>query len=184
MADNGLQRTPFHDKHVALKAKMVPFAGFEMPVQYPTGMIQEHHAVRKDVGVFDVSHMGEFEFSGPDRNAWVNRLTCNDVSAIGDGEAQYTALLNKEGTFIDDCIIYRFEDKIMMVVNASNLAKDWKHVVAMKTNINARVKNISDEVSLLAVQGPRSEELLQTLTHIDLAAIQYYKFDVGTVAGA
>ena len=104
MANSEMQRTPFYDMHVALKAKMVPFAGFEMPVQYPTGMIQEHHAVRKGVGVFDVSHMGEFEFSGPDRNAWVNRLTCNDVSAIGDGEAQYTALLNKEGTFIDDCL--------------------------------------------------------------------------------
>ena len=184
MADSGLQRTPFYDMHVALKAKMVPFAGFEMPVKYPTGMIKEHHAVRKDVGVFDVSHMGEFEFSGPDRNAWVNRLTCNDVSAIGDGEAQYTALLNREGTFIDDCIIYRFEDKIMMVVNASNLAKDWDHVVAMKTNINARVKNISDEVALLAVQGPRSEDLIQSLTRLDLSAIKYYGFDVGTVAGA
>ncbi len=183
MAGEKLRRTPFYDMHRALGAKMVPFAGYEMPVQYPTGITQEHNAVRKDIGVFDVSHMGEFEFTGPDRNAWVNRLTCNDVGAIGDGQAQYTALLNEEGTFIDDCLVYRFDDKIMMVVNASNLAKDWEHVVASKSNINARVKNISDDVALLAVQGPRSEELLQALTPLDLSAIKYYAFDTGTIAG-
>ena len=183
MAAQDLQRTPFYDLHVSLRGKMVPFAGFEMPVQYPEGITHEHHAVRKDLGVFDVSHMGEFEFSGPDRNAWVNRLTCNDVSAIADGEAQYTALINQEGTFIDDCIVYRFDDKIMMVVNASNLGKDWNHVVSNKSGVNARVKNISDDVALLAVQGPRSEDLLQSLTRISLGSLKYYAFEVGQVAG-
>jgi len=127
--------------------------------------------------------MGESEFSGPDRNAWVNRLTCNDVGRLEEGQAQYTALLTDEGTFIDDCIIYRFDDRIMMVVNAANLDKDWKHVVASKVNINARVKNISDEVALLAVQGPDSEALLQSLTQVNLANIGYYRFEVGRLGG-
>jgi aminomethyltransferase len=127
--------------------------------------------------------MGEFEFSGPDRNAWVNRLTCNDVAALDEGQAQYTALLTEQGTFIDDCIIYRFDNRIMMVVNAANVEKDWKHIVATKGNINARVKNISDEVALLAVQGPESESLLQSLTQVDLANMGYYRFDVGRLAG-
>ncbi|MGD2136022.1 MAG: glycine cleavage system aminomethyltransferase GcvT [Gemmatimonadales bacterium] len=179
-----LKRTPFYDMHIRLGAKMVPFAGFEMPVQYQTGITAEHEAVRTAMGVFDVSHMGEFEFTGPDRNAFVNRLTCNDVGALDEGQAQYSALLTEDGTFIDDCIVYRFDDRIMMVVNAANLEKDWKHVVAKKSGINARVKNISDQVALLAVQGPRSEELLQPLTKVDLSTISYYRFDTGSVAGA
>ncbi len=179
-----LERTPFYEMHVKLGAKMVPFAGFEMPVQYPSGITKEHLAVRNGVGVFDVSHMGEFEFTGPDRNAWVNRLTCNDVGALEDGQAQYSALLNESGTFIDDCIVYRFDDKVMMVVNAANLEKDWQHVVASKVGVNARVKNISDEVALLAVQGPDSEQLVQSLTSEDLANVGYYHFTVGQVAGA
>ncbi len=179
-----LKRTPFYEMHVKLGAKMVPFAGFEMPVQYPSGITKEHLAVRNGVGVFDVSHMGEFEFTGPDRNAWVNRLTCNDVGALEDGQAQYSALLNEGGTFIDDCIVYRFDDKVMMVVNAANLEKDWQHVVASKVGVNARVKNISDEVALLAVQGPDSEQLVQSLTSEDLANVGYYHFTVGQVAGA
>jgi len=177
------QRTPFHDMHVQLGAKMVPFAGFEMPVQYPGGITKEHETVRAAVGVFDVSHMGEFEFSGPDRNAWVNRLTCNDVGALEEGQAQYTALLTDDGTFIDDCIVYRFDDRIMMVVNATNLEKDWDHVVASKGSINARVKNISDEVALLAVQGPESEALLQSLTQVNLADIRYFRFEIGHLGG-
>jgi len=177
-----LKRTPFYDQHVALGAKMVPFAGYEMPVQYG-GITKEHLAVRTSVGVFDVSHMGEFEFTGPDRNAWVNRLTSNDVGALADGQAQYTALLNEAGTFIDDCIVYRFDDRIMLVVNAANMEKDWAHVVDSKGAINARVKNISDDVALLAVQGPQSEGLLQSLTSVSLAKIGYYHFEVGHLAG-
>ena len=184
MTTEQLARTPLHDQHVALGAKMVPFAGFEMPLQYPTGISKEHEAVRTGVGVFDVSHMGEFEVSGPDRNAFVNRVTCNDVAALGPGQAQYSALLTEEGTFVDDCVVYRFDDKLMLVVNAANRAKDWEHVLARKGGINVRVKDISDEVGLLAVQGPASEQLVQSLTTARLGDIAYYHFDVGTIAGA
>jgi aminomethyltransferase len=127
--------------------------------------------------------MGEFEVTGPDRNAFVNRLTCNDVGALAPGQAQYSALLNEKGTFIDDCIVYRFDDKIMIVVNAANLAKDWEHVVSRKP-LNVRLKDISDEVALLALQGPGSEPLLQAVTKTRLADIKYYDFDIGEVAGA
>jgi aminomethyltransferase len=179
-----LKRTPFYEFHAARKARFVPYAGFEMPVQYPTGITQEHTAVRTGVGAFDVSHMGEFEFTGPDRNAFVNRLTCNDVGALADGQAQYSALLTDDGTFLDDCIVYRFDDKIMMVVNAANIEKDWRHVVERKGNANVRVKNISDDVALLAIQGPRSEALVQRSTSLDLSTIAYYHFAAGQVAGA
>jgi aminomethyltransferase len=182
MSAEQLKRTPFYEQHLAAGAKMVPFAGYEMPVQYE-GITREHEAVRSAVGVFDVSHMGEFEFTGPDRNAWVNRLTCNDVGALAEGQAQYTAMLDERGTFIDDCIVYRFDDRIMMVVNAANLEKDWEHVVSRKGGINARVKNASDGVALLAVQGPKAEALVAQLTSLDLGSIGYYHFDVGQVAG-
>src|SRR3989442_12599037 len=118
-----LKRTPLYQAHQALGAKMVPFSGWEMPVQYPTGILAEHQAVRTGVGIFDVSHMGEFEVSGPDRNAFVNRITCNDVAALDAGAVQYSALLTREGTFLDDCTVYRFEDRLMLVVNASNRAR-------------------------------------------------------------
>lgn len=182
MGGETLKYTPFYDHHVALGAKMVPFAGFSMPVQYPTGITREHEIVRTAAGVFDVSHMGEFEITGPDRNAFVNRLTCNDVGALAPGQAQYSALLTEAGTFVDDCIVYRFDDKIMLVVNAANLAKDWEHVVGRKTG-NVRLKDISDEVALLALQGPGSEPLLQAVTRVNLAGIRYYHFDTGAVAG-
>ena len=116
-----LKRTPFYDYHVAAKAKMVPFGGFEMPVQYPAGITREHEMVRTAVGVFDASHLGEFEVTGKDRNAFVNRLTSNDVLALKEGQAQYTALLTDDGTFIDDCLAYQFGDKIMLAVNAANI---------------------------------------------------------------
>src|SRR5574338_1578248 len=124
--------TPLHATHLALGAKMVPFAGYEMPVQYPTGITAEHQAVRTGVGIFDVSHMGEFEVTGPDRNAFVNRITSNDVGALEPGGVQYSALLTAEGTFIDDCTVYRFDDKLMIVVNAANTARAWEHIVAHK----------------------------------------------------
>src|SRR6267142_47071 len=128
-----LKRTPFYDFHLAAKGKMVPFAGFEMPVQYPTGITREHEIVRNAVGVFDVSHMGEFEVTGKDRNTFVNQLTSNDVASLKDGRAKYSALLTENGTFIDDCLVYQFGDKIMMVVNAANIDKDWAHVVGLKS---------------------------------------------------
>src|SRR5437762_1781014 len=123
------KRTPLYDIHVSLGAKMVPFGGYQMPVTYPRGIAAEHRAVREAVGLFDVSHMGEFEVTGPDRNAFVQRVTCNDVGALRPGQAQYSGILTEHGTFVDDCVIYRFEDRVMMVVNAANIARDWTGVV-------------------------------------------------------
>jgi aminomethyltransferase len=179
-----LKRTSLYDAHKALGAKMVPFAGWEMPVQYPSGILAEHHAVRTTAGIFDVSHMGEFEITGPDRNAFVNRITCNDVGALTPGGVQYSGILTPEGTFVDDCTVYRFEDKLMIVVNASNTAKAWEHIVAQKVGANARLKDISSEVGLLAVQGPQAESLLQPLTRTQLSDIGYYRFSSGRVANA
>jgi aminomethyltransferase len=179
-----LKRTSLHDAHRALGAKMVPFAGWEMPVQYPSGILAEHHAVRTTAGIFDVSHMGEFEITGPDRNAFVNRITCNDVAALKPGGVQYSGILTPEGTFVDDCTVYRFEDKLMIVVNASNTAKAWENIVAQKGGANVRLKDISSEVGLLAVQGPQTESLLQPLTRTPLSDIGYYHFASGRVANA
>jgi aminomethyltransferase len=183
MSDLNLKRTPLHAIHVALGAKMVPFAGFEMPVTYPAGIGAEHRAVREGVGIFDVSHMGEFEVTGPDRNAFVQKFTCNDVGALKPGEAQYSAILTDKGTFVDDCLVYRFEDKLMVVVNASNIDKDWEHVVAQKGGANVRLRNISDEVALLAVQGPKAEALVASLSPVGVAMIPYYHHTEGKVAG-
>ena len=179
-----LKRTPLHDLHVALGAKMVPFAGFEMPVTYPAGIGAEHRAVRERVGVFDVSHMGEFEVTGPDRNAFVQRVTCNDVATLRTGQAQYSGILTEQGTFVDDCLVYRFDDKVMLVVNASNIAKDWEHIVAQKGGANVRLRDISDETALLAIQGPNAEALVAALSPVAVAQIPYYHFTSGTVAGA
>jgi aminomethyltransferase len=178
-----LKRTPLHGVHAGLGARMVPFGGYEMPVKYPTGITAEHRAVRERVGLFDVSHMGEFEVTGPDRNAFVQRVTCNDVGALKPGQAHYSALLTDKGTFVDDCLVYRFEDKLMLVVNASNLEKDWSHIVAQKGGANVRLRNISDEVALLALQGPGAEELLAAQTRIGVRMLPYYHFAEGTVAG-
>jgi aminomethyltransferase len=179
-----LQRTALFDRHKALGAKMVPFAGWEMPVQYPSGILAEHHAVRNGAGIFDVSHMGEFEITGPDRNAFVNRVTSNDVSALQPGGVQYSALLTPEGTFVDDCTVYRFDDKLMIVVNASNIARAWQHIVGQKGGINVRLKDISADVGLLAVQGPKAEQILQPLSDTPLGDIRYYRFASGKIAGA
>jgi aminomethyltransferase len=154
-----------------------------MPVQYPTGILAEHRAVREGVGLFDVSHMGEFEIIGPDRNAFANRVTCNDVGELGTGEVQYSALLTTHGTFVDDCTVYRFADRLMLVVNAANIAKDWAHIVGQKGSANIRLRNISDSVGLLALQGPRAEALLQPLTAAHLPSLGYYRFDEGSVRG-
>jgi aminomethyltransferase len=179
-----LKRTALFEAHRSLGAKMVPFAGWEMPVQYRAGILAEHHAVRTGAGVFDVSHMGEFEISGPDRNAFVNRVTCNDVAALEPGGVQYSAILTPEGTFVDDCTVYRFEDKLMIVVNASNTTKAWEHIVAQKGGANVRLKDISGDVGLLSFQGPQAESLLQPLTRAPLGSVAYYHFMVGRIAGA
>jgi aminomethyltransferase len=183
MPDTELKRTPLYDVHRALGGKMVPFAGYEMPVQYPGGILAEHQAVRTGVGLFDVSHMGEFEITGPDRNGFLNRVTCNDVSRVESGGVQYSGILTPEGTFVDDCTLYRFDNKWMVVVNASNVAAAWKHFVDHKGGANIRLKDISDEVGLLALQGPGAEALLQPLTRVGLADIAYYHFGAGSVAG-
>src|SRR5713101_4988887 len=178
-----IKQTPLHAIHAQLGAKLVPFGGYEMPVSYAAGITAEHRAVREAVGVFDVSHMGEFEVTGPDRNAFVQRITCNDVGALRPGQAQYTALLTEQGTFLDDCVVYRFDDRVMIVVNAANIAKDWEHVVARKGGANVRLKNVSDETGLLAVQGPGAEALIAPLTSLGVAMIPYYHFAPGKVAG-
>src|SRR5881398_2235513 len=177
------KRTPLYKIHVSLGAKMVPFGGYEMPVSYPSGIAAEHRSVRDHVGVFDVSHMGEFEVSGPDRNAFVQRVTCDDVGALKPGQAQYSAILTDQGTFVDDCLVYRFEDRVMLVVNAANIAQDWDHIVAQKRGANVRLRDISDETGLLAVQGPAAETLLAPLTPVGVAMIPYYHFAQGKVAG-
>jgi aminomethyltransferase len=180
-----LKRTPLVEHHRALGGKMVPFAGWEMPVQYPTGIIAEHNAVRTGTGIFDVSHMGEFEVSGPDRNAFVNRVTTNDVGALEPGQVQYSAILNNEGTFVDDCTVYRFDDRIMIVVNASNRAKAWEHIVDQKQAgaVNVRLRDISDDTGLLAVQGPKSEALVDLHSNIKLAGLEYYHVATAKLAG-
>src|SRR2546428_12917447 len=177
------KRTPLHQIHVTLGAKLVPFGGYEMPVSYPRGIAAEHRAVRERVGVFDVSHMGEFEVTGPDRNAFVQRVTCNDVGALRPGQAKYSAILTEQGTFVDDCLVYRFEDRLMLVVNAANIAADWEHIVAQKRGANVRLRDISDATALLAVQGPGAEALLAPLTPVGVAMIPYYHFAEGKVAG-
>jgi aminomethyltransferase len=179
-----LKRTPLFDIHVALGGKMVPFAGWEMPVQYSSGILAEHKAVRSHAGLFDVSHMGEIEVTGPDRNAFVNRMTTNDVGALEAGEVQYSAVLSNEGTFLDDCTVYRFDDKIMLVVNASNADRIWNHLVEHKGGANIRLKNISDDVGLLALQGPQAEKVLEPHTTTRLPEVGYYRFTTGEVAGA
>ncbi|MDE3173443.1 MAG: glycine cleavage system aminomethyltransferase GcvT [Gemmatimonadota bacterium] len=178
-----LKRTPFHDIHVKLGAKMVPFAGFEMPVQYPTGITAEHNAVRRTCGLFDVSHMGEFRITGPQAVAFVTAVTTNDVAALAVGQVHYSGILNDRGTFEDDCLVYRFADHVMMVVNASNKDKDFAHISKQLSRFDVKLEDISDHVALLALQGPEAQKILQPLTGVDLEAIGYYYFAQGAVAG-
>jgi aminomethyltransferase len=178
------KRTPFYDIHVSLNAKMVEFAGYDMPLQYETGSTREHQFTRTDVGAFDVSHMGEFEITGPDRNAFANRITCNDVANLQAGQVQYSALLTEEGTFVDDLLVYRFDDRIMLVVNAGNIQKDWEHILARKSGINCRIKDNSDSIAMLAIQGPKAEELISALASPGISDLGYYHFDAGQIAGS
>ncbi|MGD2070455.1 MAG: glycine cleavage system aminomethyltransferase GcvT [Gemmatimonadota bacterium] len=183
MADD-LKKTPLYDEHVQLDGKMVPFAGFSMPVQYPTGITAEHRAVREGAGVFDVSHMGEFDLRGPDAPRAVQRVTVNDASKIEVGQAQYSAMVNEAGGILDDLIVYRFDDHFMLVVNASNRAKDFAWIVDHTGDLDVEVTDRSDEIALIAVQGPNARQLVKRLTEDDVDAIGYYRFARGTVAGA
>lgn len=178
-----LKRTPLTDIHSAMGAKLVPFAGYVMPVQYPTGITAEHNAVRRAAGLFDVSHMGEFIVTGPGAVDFVNFVTTNDVAALAVGQAQYSTILNDRGTIEDDCLVYRAEDRIMMVVNASNAAKDFVRISKHLGQFDAALADVSDETALLALQGPKAAEILQRLTDTDLSAVKYYHFIVGRVAG-
>lgn len=178
-----LKRTPFHAINVAAGAKMVSFAGFEMPIQYPAGITAEHHAVRKACGVFDVSHMGEFLVRGPEAVAFVNYVTTNDVSALAVGQVHYSAILTEQGTFVDDCLVYRYAEHLMMVVNGSNKDKDLAHITQYLSKFDATLEDVSDAIGLLAVQGPEAQKILSTLTPAALDDIKYYWFTETTVAG-
>ena len=178
-----LKRTPLHDIHVALGGKLVPFAGYEMPVQYRAGISAEHRAVRESCGIFDVSHMGEFWVTGDGAVDFVNYVTTNDVAALAVGQVHYSTILNERGTIEDDCLVYRFAHRIMMVVNASNAAKDLAHIAKHAWKYAVTVHDASDEMSLLAVQGPKAAEILQPLTKTDLGTIAYYHFIQGEVDG-
>lgn len=177
------KRTALFDKHVSLGAKMVPFAGFDMPVQY-SGVTEEHFAVREKVGIFDVSHMGQIFVEGPAAKDLLQYVTTNNLDTLETGKAQYTCLPNGNGGIVDDLIIYKMSDeKYFVVVNASNIEKDWNHIVKHNENFNAKLTNASDEMSLIAIQGPKATETLQKLTDTNLADLLYYHFTEGTVAG-
>jgi aminomethyltransferase len=182
-APASLQHTALHATHVALGAKLVPFAGFEMPVQYPSGISIEHHAVRQRCGLFDVSHMGEFIVRGPEAVAYVNHVTTNDVAKLAVGQAHYSTFCNERGTIEDDCLVYRAADHIMLVVNASNIAKDWAHIHPHLARFDATMEDVSATTALLALQGPKSPGVLQRYTDVQLDSIQYYHFAIGTVGG-
>ncbi|MDN3583495.1 glycine cleavage system aminomethyltransferase GcvT [Mucilaginibacter flavus] len=177
-----MKNTALTDVHIKTGAKMVPFAGYNMPVQY-AGINAEHETVRKAVGVFDVSHMGEFILKGENALDLIQRVTSNDASKLYDGKVQYSCLPNEDGGIVDDLLVYRIDDKTyMLVVNASNIDKDWDWIVKYNTK-GVDMKNISDRTSLLAIQGPKAAEALQSLTDVDLVSMEYYTFKKGTFAG-
>jgi glycine cleavage system T protein (aminomethyltransferase) len=180
VSDN-LKRTPYTDFHIAAGAKMVPFAGYYMPVQY-TGIIEEHRAVRNNVGLFDLTHMGEFEVTGPNALEFLQKMTTNDVSALAPNQIQYSCMTYPDGGIVDDLLVYNLKGRYLLVVNAANLDKDWawlqQHLTA-GVNLNNR----SDDISLLAIQGPNAQKLLQELTTYDLNQLKYYYAVETEVAG-
>tara|TARA_R110002073_G_scaffold72537_1_gene177202 strand:- start:181465 stop:182547 length:1083 start_codon:yes stop_codon:yes gene_type:complete len=177
-----MKNTALTDIHEALGAKIVPFAGYNMPVQYE-GINIEHETVRNGVGVFDVSHMGEFLLTGPNALALIQKVCSNDASKLTDGKAQYSCIPNDDGGIVDDLIIYRIsEEKYVLVVNASNIQKDWDWFAA-HNDVGAEMKDLSDDFSLLAIQGPKAAEAMQSLTSVDLENMKYYTFDIADFAG-
>jgi len=177
-----LKFVPLNAVHEKLGAKMVPFAGYNMPVRYSSD-IEEHMTVRNGVGVFDVSHMGEFTVRGPQALDLIQRVTSNDASKLVDGQAQYSCLPNETGGIVDDLIVYKIKDNdYLLVVNASNIEKDWNWISKFNTK-GAEMKNISDDICLFAVQGPKAVDVLQKLTKTDLSTIKYYHFTTGEFAG-
>ncbi len=178
-----MKRTALSDTHEKLGAKMVPFAGYLMPVSYE-GVNIEHQTVREGVGVFDVSHMGEFLIEGPNALALIQKVCSNDASKLTVGRAQYSCMPNETGGIVDDLIIYRVKDEVyLLVVNASNIEKDWQHISNYNAEVGAGMRNISDQYSLLAIQGPKAVEAMQSLTSENLSEIKFYHFVVGDFAG-
>ncbi|AYN03310.1 glycine cleavage system aminomethyltransferase GcvT [Flavobacterium sp. 140616W15] len=177
-----MKNTALTHIHEGLGAKMLPFAGYNMPILYE-GVNAEHETVRTGVGVFDVSHMGEFLLTGPNALALIQKVTSNDASTLTIGRAQYSCLPNNDGGIVDDLIIYKMkEEEYLLVVNASNIDKDWNWI-SSHNDVGAEMKNLSDDYSLLAIQGPKAVEAMQSLTAVDLSAIPYYHFEVGSFAG-
>ena len=177
-----MKTTPFTEKHIALGAKMHEFAGYNMPIEY-SGIIDEHLTVCQGVGVFDVSHMGEFWVKGPKALAFLQKVTSNNVAVLTPGKIQYTCFPNDKGGIVDDLLVYQYEpEKYMLVVNAANIEKDWDWCVSHNTE-GAELENASDHMAQLAVQGPKAILALQKLTDIDLSSIPYYTFKVGKFAG-
>src|SRR6478672_6003445 len=178
-----MKNTPFTQKHIALGAKMAEFAGYNMPISY-SGINDEHAAVRNNAGVFDVSHMGEFMLKGPGALDLIQRVTSNDASKLTDGKAQYSCLPNETGGIVDDLLVYCIEEgaTYMLVVNASNIEKDWAWISARNTG-GVDMENISDRTALLAIQGPNAVKILQELTDMDITNLKYYTFTKGKFAG-
>ena len=183
MAAEALRRTPLYEEHKALGARLVDFAGWEMPVQYE-GIKAEHEAVRKEAGLFDVSHMGEVVFRGPQAEEAVQRLVTRDVSRLAVGQAGYAAVCLPSGGTVDDVLVYRTPDDFLIVVNASNREKDVAHFEENVKDLDVEVVDDSDDWALLALQGPRAVELLQPFTQTELSPIKYYRYEVGEVEGA
>jgi len=180
-----LAKTPLHAEHVALGGKMVPFAGFDMPVQYPAGALKEYHVVRGEgAGLFDISHMGQVRVSGTDSLKFLQYVTTNDVSKLADGQVQYSALLNTDGTFIDDITAYKISDnEYYLCINAANRHKDVAHLQKEAANFNVAVVDESDDTTLLALQGVKAQALIQPLFSGDLEDIGYYHFTQGKIVG-
>jgi aminomethyltransferase len=177
-----MKNTALTSKHIALGAKMVPFAGYNMPVQYVV-INAEHDTVRKAVGVFDVSHMGEFILKGEKALDLIQKVTSNDAAKLHDGKVQYSCLPNEDGGIVDDLLVYRIDEKTyMLVVNASNIEKDWNWISKFN-DMGVDMKDISDRTTLLAIQGPKAAEALQSLTDVDLGSMEYYTFKKGLFAG-
>lgn len=187
-----MKNTPLTEKHIALGARMADFAGYNMPISYST-ITEEHHTVRQAVGVFDVSHMGEFIVRGKQATAFLQAATSNDVGKLKPGEIQYSCMPNKKGGIVDDLLVYRLDDEpemtvageesYMLVVNASNEIKDWRWLKRISRGFDVKMQNISSKTGLIAVQGPKAVEALKKLTDIDLGAVKYYNFRRGKFAG-
>ena len=184
MSSVTLKKTPLNEAHRALGGKMVDFGGWDMPVQYTAGVIEEHMRTRTACGLFDVSHMGEIWVEGHDAIEFVNRLTSNDVTKLVDGQAHYSALTNEKGGVVDDLLVYRFnEDKLLLVVNAGTTDKDWEWITSHKKDENVTLTNASADYCQIAIQGPDAFGILQRLTETDLGSIKYYHFAMGYVDG-